>query len=66
MIARPSRRHTRLCHLEQLDHQRPRVRLERMHRDRRPGERIEAVVFAGCVAGMLIVSLVAMAMRGCS
>jgi hypothetical protein len=62
VTARPSLRRGRLAHLPQLDHQRPRPRLEKMEPPRaQPG----AAWFAWCVVGALVVGVISL-VRGCA
>lgn len=65
MTARPQLRRGRLAHLEQLDHQRPRVRLERLPPPRH-GREPEALWVVGCFIGGAIVTAISLLARGCA
>jgi hypothetical protein len=77
VIARPQLRRGRICQLRALDHQRPRVRLERlkkprlrlrqrMRRDDLTPREIEVLVFFGCMVGIVGVLVIGAIMKACS
>jgi hypothetical protein len=65
MIARPQLRRGRICQLRALDHQRPRVRLERLPPPR-AGREPEALIAVGCAIGFVVTLVIAFFARGCS